>query len=160
MGNTTWSGFLSYKAKHTDIDSVLKGSFVPVASFAVKGGAKRIIHLTAADDISLVSEFEQARSFKNITVFLPPTKDFEWHNLYEIAYHNLSFSMTFFASGNVGKAVTNQFTLSCKNATITEQPVKGTDWSYSSILKVNMALPETELLHGSYQESEFVEENW
>lgn len=152
--------FLSYKAKHTDIDSVLKGSFVTVTSFSVKAGAKRVIDLNTADDISLVSEFEQARSFKNIALHLPPPKDFEWHHLYEIGYHGLPFAMSFYISGNIGKMVTHQFTLSCSKAKITEQPVKGTDWGNSPLLKVNMELPETQLIHGSYQESEFVEESW
>ena len=160
MAETKWKGYLTYKAKHMDIDSMLKGSFVAVSSFAVRGGAKRKIDLTTADDISLVSEFEQARSYKNISLFLPPARDFEWHHLYEISHHNLPLAMTFFASGNVGSTVKHQLTLHCKNAQITEQPAKGTDWSNGAILKVSMTLPESELIHGSYQGNEFVEEGW
>jgi len=159
MADTKWTGFLSYKAKHTDIDSELKGSFVPVKLFSVKGGAKRVVDFTSADDISLVSEFEQARSFKNISLFLPRTRGFEWHHLWEIAEHGLPVSMTFFTSGNIGKTVSRQFTLVCKNAKISETPVKQQDWDKSDVLKINLTLPETKLIHGSFRESEFVEED-
>jgi hypothetical protein len=46
-----------------------------VDSFEVQGGASRVIDLKTTDDISLASEFEQARTFKNITLYLPPTSD-------------------------------------------------------------------------------------
>ena len=160
MADTNWSGFLTYRAKHTDIDSELKGSFVPVTQFAVKGGAKRKIDLTSADDISLVSEFEQARSFKNISLFLARTRGFEWHNLWEIAEHGLPVSIAFFTSGSVGKIVKNQFTLVCPNAKITDQPGKVLDWGNNEMLRVNLSLPEIKLVHGSFQQSEFVEEDW
>ena len=160
MADTKWSGFLTYRAKHTDIDSELKGSFVPVSQFAVKGGAKRKIDLTSTDDISLVSEFEQARSFKNISLYLPRTKGFEWHHLWEIADHDLPVSIAFFTSGNIGRTVKHQFTLVCQNARITEQPVKEPDWGKSEVLRVNLSLPEIKLVHGSFQQSEFVEEDW
>lgn len=161
MAGTTWSAFLSYKAKHKDIDSVIKGSFVPVEHFSVKGGAKRLISLSATDDINLVDEIEQARRLKNITFFLPPTKDFEWLDLTEISIHHLPLLMVFFVSGNVGNTITHQFTLSCRNAEITDSPSKKTDGSVQkTVLRVDMSLPETELLHGSPQGPDFVEEQW
>jgi hypothetical protein len=161
MKKTKWKGFLSYKAKHSDIDSVLKGSFVEVSYFSVKGGAKRIIDLTATDDLSLVSEFEQARSFKNISLYLPPTRDFEWHHLYEISHHGLPLSMAFFTAGNVGKTPTRQFTLTCENASISEQPAKKSNGGKDVVLMVNMSLPETKLVHGSLRhDGEFVQEDW
>src|SRR5215203_2405173 len=46
-----------------------------VDSFEVNGGASRVVDLKTTDDISLASEFEQARAFKNITLYLPPTSD-------------------------------------------------------------------------------------
>jgi hypothetical protein len=158
---TKWSGFFGYKAKHKDIDSVLKGSFIPVKAFSVKGGAKRLIDLASTDDLSLVSEFEQARNFKNISLYLPPAKNFEWLDLTEISIHHLPVSMFFFASGNIGQTVIHQFTLACKIAEITDSPSKTTDGGIKNIvLKVSMSLPETQLIHGSFQGSEFVEETW
>jgi len=160
MAETKWTGFFGYKAKHKDIDSVLKASFIPVSYFAVKGGAKRIIDLTATDDLSLVSEFEQARSFKNISLYLPPTSNFEWLDLTEISIHRLQFLMVFFASGKVGGTLAHEFTLSCKTAEITEAPGKMNDGSKGTVLKISMALPETRLMHNSPQGGEFVQEDW
>jgi hypothetical protein len=48
---------------------------LPIDSFEVNGGASRVIDLKTTDDLSLSSEFEQARAFKNITLYLPPTSD-------------------------------------------------------------------------------------
>lgn len=160
MAETKWTGFLSYKAKHADINSELKGSFVPVTQFSVKGGAKRKVDLTITDDLSLVSEFEQARSFKNISLYLSRTKGFEWHHLWEIADHGLPVSIAFFASGNIGRIVKHQFTLICQNAKITEQPAKEPDWGKCEVLRVNLSLPEIKLVHGSYQNTEFVQDDW
>lgn len=160
MSNTKWIGTLTYRAKHTDIDSVLSSSFVPVTQFAVKGGAKRQVDLNLADDISVVSEFEQARMYKNISLYLPRTKGFEWHHLWEIAHHRLPLTIAFFTSGSIGKTVKHQFTLISENAKITDSPVKQLDWSNREMLKVSLSLPETKLIHGSYQGSDLVEENW
>jgi hypothetical protein len=48
---------------------------IPVQIFEVEGGADRSIKLSSTDDIGISSELEQARTFKNITVYLPSTKD-------------------------------------------------------------------------------------
>jgi hypothetical protein len=160
MAETKWSAYLSYKAKHTDIESELKGSFVPVAQFGVRGGTKRKVDLTSTDDISLVSEFEQARGFKNISLFLPRTRGFEWHHFWEIANHGLPVTIAFFASGSAGKTLKHEFILTCPGAKITGSPGKVPDWSGNELLRVDLSLPETKLEHGSFQGSEFVKENW
>jgi hypothetical protein len=160
MADTKWEGYFGYKAKHKDIDSVLNASFIPVTSFAVKGGAKRLIDLSATDDLSLVSEFEQARNFKNIALYLPPTSNFEWLDLTEISIHHLQFLMVFFATGKIGDTVTHEFVLSSKNAEITEAPGRFTNGGSGTVLKVSMALPETKLTHGSPEGSDFVREDW
>lgn len=161
MNNSRWSGFLSYKAKHTDIESELAGSFVPINYFAVKGGANRLIDLTSADDISLVSELEQARKLRNITIYLPPSKNFEWMHFNEIAFHNLPLNFALFTSGNIGKTVTHQFTLACRNAGISEQPKQKADGaSGNNVLMVNLTINDSQLTHGFRNGSDFVEENW
>jgi hypothetical protein len=159
MAATKWEGYFGYKAKHTDIDSVLKAEFLPVSYFGVNGGAKRIIDLTSADDLSLVSEFEQARSFKNISLYLPSTKNFEWLDLTEISIHRLQFVMYFFTQGKIGQTITHEFTLGCKNAQIIDSPDKKTDGG-KLVLQVRMSLPETTLTHGSQQGNSFEQESW
>lgn len=48
---------------------------VPVDSFSVVGGADRTIRVDSASDISITSEFEQARGYKNITLFMTSIKN-------------------------------------------------------------------------------------
>lgn len=48
---------------------------VPIYAFQVDGGANRNVRLKSTNDISIASEMEQARSFKNIRLYLSPTKD-------------------------------------------------------------------------------------
>jgi hypothetical protein len=43
---------------------------VPIAQMSVAGGTKRVINFSSTDDVSLVSELEQARSNKNIALRL------------------------------------------------------------------------------------------
>lgn len=161
MAAIEWTGFLTYAAKHSDIDSVLKSSFVPVSLIKVKGGAKRVVFLSSTDNIDLVSEIEQARSFKNISLYLPPTQNFEWLDLTEIAVHKLPVSINFFTYGSIGKTITHQFQLICENAEITATPNKDFDPTVKGmLLGVHFALPETRLIYGSQQGSEFIEEKW
>ncbi|GEM_PF-6488106 len=161
MPQAEWSGYLNYKAKHKDIDSVLKGNFVPVNFFSVKGGAKRIIDLSATDDISMVSEFEQARSFKNIIFYLAPGSSFEWLDFTEASIHQLPVSIAFFVGGHIGQTVTHQFTLTCQNAEITEPPSEKTDSEKGGkVLKLSLTLPETKLIHGSPHGDTVVDEDW
>ncbi|MEZ5426858.1 MAG: hypothetical protein R2747_11365 [Pyrinomonadaceae bacterium] len=49
---------------------------IPVHSFEVNGGANRKINVHSTDEISISSEFEQARTHKNIIFYIPPTRDF------------------------------------------------------------------------------------
>lgn len=156
MANIKWSGYFIYKAEHKDIGSVLKGSFIPVSYFSVKGGAMRNIDLNGTDDISLVSEFEQARTFKNISLHLPPTKSFEWLDLTEIFVHRLRFTVVFFVQGKIDKTLTHEFTISSKTAQISESPVKKFVTGKGNVLKVSIALPETILSYTSPQGLE----NW
>ena len=161
MAQAEWGGYLNYKAKHKDIDSVLKGNFVGVNYFSVKGGAKRIIDLTMPDDLSIVSELEQARSFKNIVFYLAPGSNFEWLDFTEASIHHLPVSIVFFLGGHIGSTVTHQFTLSCKNAEITEPPAERTDTvKGGKVLKLSLALPETKLIHGSPEGDTMTQEDW
>lgn len=55
----------------------------------------------------------------------------------------------------------HQFQLVCKNAEITAMPDKRFDSiAKDMVLGVNFALPETRLIYGSRQGSEFIEEKW
>lgn len=158
MGNTQWSGFLSYKAQHADIDSVLKSNWVPVKSFSVQGGTVRRVDLSTTSDVGVALEIEQSRSYKNLSLFLPRTRGFEWHHLWEIADHGLPVAISFFTSGSIGNTPVHQFNLSCRTAKITSQPMKLSDWDKNDVLKVSFSLPDIKIVHGSKQGGQFVEE--
>src|SRR4051812_37213278 len=71
---------------------------IPLDSFEVDGGANRKIKLSSSDDISISSELEQARSFKNIIFYIPPTKDFLALKLIDIGRNFQFFSTTLVVS--------------------------------------------------------------
>lgn len=47
---------------------------IPVAMMQVDGGTSRIIDFSSTDDISLISELEQARTLNNIILYLAATR--------------------------------------------------------------------------------------
>lgn len=58
---------------------------IPVYSFEVEGGANRSIVLGSTNDISITSELEQARAFKNIMLWIAPGKGFDARAVTELA---------------------------------------------------------------------------
>jgi len=159
MANTQWSGFLSFKATNPEIDSVIKSAMVPVKKFSVKGGTVRQVDLNGNDDVSVALEIHEAKRFGNISLYLPRTGGFEWHQLWEIAEHDLPVSFSFFTTGSIGKTLTHQFNLISQNAKITEQPFKYSDWDSQDVLRVNFTMPDIRIVHGLRQGAEFVEED-
>lgn len=157
MGNTKWSGFLSYKAVNAEIDSVIKNAMVPVKKFSVKGGTIQEVDLSGNDDIKVSMEVLEAKMFRNISLYLPRSNGFEWHQLWEIAEHDLTLSLSFFASGKIGKTTTHQFNIISENAKITEKPIRYSDWDSRDVLRVNFSLPDLRIVHGSQQGGEYVE---
>jgi hypothetical protein len=66
-----YSAKLSYFGKNREVAR----ADVNISSFSVVGGTSRTIDLKATSDFSISSELEQARRYKNITLFMPPAKD-------------------------------------------------------------------------------------
>lgn len=154
-----WTGYLHYKAKHTDIDSELSALFVSVSAFSVVGGAKRFIDLTSTDDISLVSELEQARTFRNLTLYLPPATNFEWLDLTEIAIHKLSVSIKLILFGQNKSTTVQSFVLAIKGARISERPLKRTNGG-KPVLEVKLTFSDVKLFHGTHEGGGIKDEEW
>lgn len=57
-----------------DSNNGVKSFTVPIVLFTVRGGANRTILLKSTNDISITSELEQARSYKNIIFGMPPSR--------------------------------------------------------------------------------------
>ncbi len=83
---------------------------IPVNSFEVDGGANRKINLATVDEVSVSSEFEQARSLKNIIFYIPPTKDFLALKLIDLTRDGLegfdiTFAISMYSNGQLIKAL-------------------------------------------------------
>lgn len=67
---------LSYFVEDGDKEKFVRLE-IPVYAFEVEGGANRSIYVSSTNDISITSEMEQARAFKNITVSISQGKNFD-----------------------------------------------------------------------------------
>ena len=70
-----YKAFFSFMPSEATIESARANLHLPVTAIMVDGGTSRMIKLNSLDDISLVSELEQARTYKNLIVYLAGTKD-------------------------------------------------------------------------------------
>ena len=100
---------------------------IPIGVFRVDGGAKRFISMNSPDDDNIVSEMEQATAFKNITLYLPPTKDGKDMqvalSLTEVALNNkLSLHMQIQVDKHSGGKKIETFFLDISKATLIKRP--------------------------------------
>src|SRR5690349_797385 len=69
----------------------------PIQAFEVDGGANRKINLGSreTDEISVASEFEQARANKNLVFYIAPTPDFRAIKLIQLghAFFDMNFTL-------------------------------------------------------------------
>jgi hypothetical protein len=120
---------------------------IPVHSFEVEGGANRKINLTSTSEGVVFSEFEQARNYKTLIFYVPPTRDFLGVKLMNLAGANwqpfdFCFTVNVYSNGKN----TQSLTLSSRAASIRETPVPvgGTP----ALLMVKMRVVRPELTHG------------
>jgi hypothetical protein len=67
---------MKYLAKFDYRANTDDGTFVPdvpLAKMEVNGGSNRIITFSSSNDFSLGNELEQAKEYKNIVLYMPPT---------------------------------------------------------------------------------------
>jgi hypothetical protein len=113
-----------------------------------------------ASAFALMSEFEQARGFKNISLFLPTGRNFELLDLREICFHRLPVALSFYVQGTRGNTTIRRLTLVSRNASILSPPLKKSDGARGQdAWRVNFSLPDSQLLHAFGQEGGLVEEN-
>ena len=121
---------------------------MPVAAFQVEGGADRIINLRSTNDIGLVSELEQARSFQNIVLYLSGTKDHRdmkaAMDLTEIANNNFAVKLQLLVERYSGKKLLEGLALYDPGGQIKYPPQN----AFDNTLMVHIALSETELFRG------------
>lgn len=123
---------------------------VNAKSFSVVGGASRTINVDSAKDISITSEFEQARQYKNITVFMPPSptsEDMEVAvDLISCATNKTVLLFDFHVSKYSGKILVEELNLVDTNATITKPPIMVGD----KLLMIEVSLPSAQLTDALY----------
>jgi hypothetical protein len=128
-----------------------KGSkWLPISSFSVVGGASRSLNLKSARDISITSELEQARLYKNITLFMPPQTD---HRDMVAALQLTNFAINktvLYVTFEIFKYTDGQeiesLSLEDDKAIITKQPNVVAD----QLLMIEVSLPAAKLLYSKY----------
>ena len=123
--------------------------YIPVESFEVVGGANRSIDLSSADDFSIGTELEQARSLKNIHFFIPPTYKYVTEAalfLIDLNIEKLAPSTSFIIEKYSGSKIIEGFNLKDPAAIIKQRPfIVG-----KRLLWVQLSLPEAHLYHGTF----------
>ncbi len=120
---------------------------IPVHSFEVEGGANRKINLTSADEISVSSEFEQARMNKNIIFYIPPTKDFLALKLIDLRKNGPeSFDIDFVISVYSRGKLISTLRLSSDVAWFFRHPAP--EGKTPPLLKAWVRFTQAQLLHG------------
>lgn len=124
---------------------------IPIRSFWVEGGSNRTINLGSATDFSLTSELEQARSFKNITLIMSPTKDHAdmkaAMNLTGFADRKTDFMLLLTVKKQVNKIIVEYLNLADRNATMKKPPTL----TSQNFLRIEAVLPAAELDYSKHQ---------
>lgn len=122
---------------------------IPVHSFEVEGGTNRKIDLKSTDDVSLSLEFEQARIYRNIIFYVPPTRDFLAVRLMELGITGELFDLTFVVSIYAQGRKLQTLRLSAESSLFRSKPMTvGGPPAPSLMVKVRM--PHPKLLHGRF----------
>ena len=164
MKDFIWFGFLFYSAAKYGLAndpglSIMKGSF-KVESFAVKGGAKRLIELASTNEKSLISEFEQARSFKNLKIYLPVSEVFSLQDLNYIAENNTIVSISLMVSELRMGIFSQTLKLTSENAKIKSKPHYFGEGRGDAVF-VDLEIPDSSIAYISQQLfKETVVEEW
>jgi hypothetical protein len=146
-----YKAFLEY---YYEFDDLLynKGRSIPIISFSVEGGANRKINLASSSDISITSELEQARSYKNITLFMPPTKNhldmLAAVELTDIALNKpADFGISFSVEKRLGSNRLERLSLSAENPALIKRPTV----IAGHLLMIEVSLPDAFLELGKWQ---------
>jgi hypothetical protein len=121
--------------------------FIPVHSFDVEGGANRKIDPASATEGIVFSEFEQARNYKTMIFYIPPTKDFLALKLMNLATRNWQlfdfiFSVKIFLDGKLSQLLS----IVSRAASLRETPVPvgGTP----ALMRLKVRVKDPGLQHG------------
>lgn len=151
MSNMKYEGELHIITKEdpNDKDKSIEKLVFPIDSFEVDGGANRKIVLKSADDVSVTSEFEQARSHKNLVFYIPPMKDFQAAKLIALRAGGLQFfEMNFTLNIYSGGKKIQSLWIGTENAWLLKTPTP--EGSTPPVLRADIRFGNVDLLHGKY----------
>ena len=122
---------------------------IPVDFFEVDGGADRKIDVTSGDEISIGLEFEQARIYKNLIFYIPPTKDFLAVKLIDLRKSGPEqFSITFAIGIYTDGALSRSLVFSSESAWLFGHPqLSG---GKSPLLKMAVRFSNLQLVYGHF----------
>lgn len=125
MSKTKWSGYVEFESiPSNDSEAIDFSSRSPVFAFSVQGGILRRLTMSAMDETSLPLEFQDARKFSNLNLFLNP-KDIRLLNtLMDIATNQLTFGIFFRVLGYIGSKLTHVFTLASGDVKIIDLSIR------------------------------------
>ncbi len=120
---------------------------LPVRSFSVVGGTSRSIDLDSADEISIGNEFEQIRTYRNVTLFIPPSKDFTAVKLVTLRssglkFFTLAFTVDIYADGKR----TQTLTFASSKAWLAKNPIPV--GNKEALLMMEVHFDSGAMLHG------------
>lgn len=133
---------ISYTGLASFADKDFKGAAVPVNSFEVAGGAKRIIDLDSKAEMNIASEMEDAKTFKNLTLFLSSADGLAAARLEEAFAGRKQLRIFFRVEVFSGPTMTKAFTLISEAATVKKHPSAAGD---KKLLKVELSVPDAKL---------------
>ena len=124
----------------------------PVGSIQVTGGAHRKIDLTSTNEGSIASEFEQARAYNNVILYIKPDANYPATglvNLSKSGKKDFSVSVTVTVHDDSGKPV-RRYDLQSSAANFAEIPAPVGNTPPS--LKTKLILSSPRVLHGRRDE--------
>ncbi len=153
MSNMKYNGVVSIQEQPHDDDAgkplkiLVEVEKFPVCSFSVEGGTSRSIDLDSASSISIGNEFGQARTYNNITLFLPPKKDFTAAKLFSLRSGGLRFfTMLFQVNVFAGGVRIETLILLSTNAWLRRNPIPV--GNKQALLMLDIGFNQVEILHG------------
>lgn len=122
---------------------------IPVDFFEVDGGTDRKIEVASTDEINIGSEFEQARIYKNIIFYIPPTKDFLAVKLIDLRKKGVElFTITFAIGVYIDGALNRSLVFSSESAWIFGHPELSGEKSL--LLKMRVRFNNLLLIYGHF----------
>jgi hypothetical protein len=151
MSEIKWSAIMFFESA----DKKVMINDLPILSFQVDGGMKRTVHMNTAQESDVAFELDDARDFKNIQVFIPPTQGIAATQLGEAFVDKKELEVILAIEAQKGATRLKAFVLKSDKAVIQRHPITATREN-ARTLKIEMALPDPQLQEVSFSRNSVV----